>query len=95
MPPTKDVLFASDMAQGDDTIKMSFTAPKKPGEYDFVCTFPGHFVRMYGVMVVVEDVEKYERNPKPPTDPLTRKPMEGRKQEPMGGAPADHAAHGH
>jgi azurin len=95
VPATKDVLFASDLAQGDDTIKMSFTAPKKPGEYDFVCTFPGHFVRMYGVMVVVEDVEKYERNPKAPTDPLTRKPMESRKQEPMGGAPAAHAEHGH
>ena len=95
VPATKDVLFASDLAQADDTIKLSFTAPKKPGEYDFVCTFPGHFVRMYGVMVVVEDVDKYERNPKAPTDPLTRKPMEGRKQEPLGAPPTDHAAHGH
>lgn len=89
VPDTKDVLAASDLAQGDETIKLSFTAPKKPGEYGYVCTFPGHWVRMYGVMLVVDDIDKYERNPKPPTDPLTKKPIESPRNEPMEGpAPA-------
>ena len=30
---------------------------QKPGEYNFVCTFPGHWVRMYGVMLVVPSLD--------------------------------------
>jgi len=34
-----------------DTIE--FTAPTEPGEYDFLCTFPGHYlIGMKGVLVV-------------------------------------------
>ena len=31
---------------------ISFTAPEKPGDYQFVCTFPGHFAMMRGTMEV-------------------------------------------
>ena len=34
---------------------LRFQAPKKPGIYPYVCTFPGHWVVMNGVMVVAED----------------------------------------
>ena len=27
-------------------------APSKPGMYQFVCTFPGHYAMMRGIMVV-------------------------------------------
>jgi azurin len=38
-------------AHQTDTIQ--FTAPTEPGEYPFVCTFPGHYLQgMHGVMVV-------------------------------------------
>ena len=33
-----------------DTIE--FTAPAKPGEYDYFCSFPGHWALMKGVMTV-------------------------------------------
>jgi len=33
-----------------DTIR--FTAPDAPGEYQFLCTFPGHSMLMNGVMIV-------------------------------------------
>mgnify|MGYP001198901350 CR=1 FL=1 len=33
-----------------DTIE--FTAPKEPGSYEYVCTFPGHFALMRGTMTV-------------------------------------------
>ena len=96
VPETKAVLAATHLAQGGETVSVSFTAPNKPGEYPFVCTFPGHWVRMYGVMVVVNDIDAYDRKPKAPTDPLTKKPMPGKKHEPMGapGAGGGHAAHG-
>ena len=33
--------------------EVTFDAPKEPGEYTFICTFPGHFVGgMKGVLVV-------------------------------------------
>lgn len=99
VPDTKKVLEASHIAQGGETVTVSFTAPKKPGEYPYVCTYPGHWVRMYGVMVVVDDIDRYERNPKAPTDPQTRKPFASPKNAPMdapAGAAADagHAGHG-
>jgi putative heme-binding domain-containing protein len=31
---------------------MRFNAPREPGVYPFVCTFPGHWVVMNGVMVI-------------------------------------------
>ncbi|PQO38435.1 PVC-type heme-binding CxxCH protein [Blastopirellula marina] len=34
---------------------LRFEAPTKPGIYPYVCTFPGHWVVMNGVMVVAED----------------------------------------
>ena len=29
-----------------------FMAPKTPGNYPYICTFPGHYTIMKGVMVV-------------------------------------------
>lgn len=37
-------------AHGGDTIY--FTAPDLPGDYDYVCTFPGHYTLMKGVLRV-------------------------------------------
>jgi uncharacterized cupredoxin-like copper-binding protein len=32
---------------------VKFTAPQAPGEYPFICTFPGHYaIGMKGVLVV-------------------------------------------
>jgi azurin len=31
---------------------IKFKAPEKPGMFQFVCTFPGHYAMMRGVMVV-------------------------------------------
>ncbi|MEL6108899.1 MAG: PVC-type heme-binding CxxCH protein, partial [Planctomycetota bacterium] len=40
---------------------LRFHAPKKPGIYPFVCTFPGHWVVMNGILVVAEDLADVER----------------------------------
>ncbi len=37
---------------------LRFEAPLEPGVYPYVCTFPGHWVVMNGVMVVAEDAAK-------------------------------------
>jgi putative heme-binding domain-containing protein len=43
--------------------KLSFMAPKQPGVYPYVCTYPGHWRRMYGALYVVEDLDEALANP--------------------------------
>ena len=70
VPAVPQVLFATKMIQAGKQERLTFTAPKTPGEYPFVCTYPNHWLRMYGVMVVVDDVDAYMQNPKEPKDPI-------------------------
>ena len=35
------------------------TAPAEPGDYEYVCTFPGHWTIMNGLLVVTKDIEAY------------------------------------
>lgn len=49
----KFVLAATGLAGGGETVKITFTAPKEPGEYVYLCTFPGHFIGgMKGTLIV-------------------------------------------
>jgi putative heme-binding domain-containing protein len=76
VPDSPKVLAAGMLLQADERGAINFIAPTEPGEYPYVCTFPGHWRRMYGVMVVVKDLDAYLANPKVPQDPITGKPME-------------------
>jgi len=37
---------------GGESQTITFTAPAEPGAYPYVCTFPGHFSLMQGVLTV-------------------------------------------
>ena len=50
-------------SQPRESQKLSFTAPTKPGVYPYVCTYPGHWRRMYGAFYVVEDLDDYLADP--------------------------------
>ncbi|WP_419211905.1 PVC-type heme-binding CxxCH protein [Maribacter sp. X9] len=52
VPQTSDVLFATPLLNPDDSYSLKFKAPTTPGEYPFICTFPGHWRIMQGVMIV-------------------------------------------
>lgn len=46
-----------------ETLKLK--APSKEGEYEYVCTFPGHWMIMWGKLIVTKDVDAYlQANPK-------------------------------
>ncbi len=66
VPRSDRVLQATRLLRPGTSEKLFFVAPEEPGDYPYVCTFPGHWLRMYGKLVVVEDLEEYRRNP--PTD---------------------------
>ncbi len=53
-PAMKDSVIAkTGLAGSGETVKVTFTAPSEPGDYPYVCTFPGHFFAgMKGLMTV-------------------------------------------
>ncbi len=53
VPKSDKVLFASPIVEDHSQVTLKFTAPSKPGLYPFICTFPGHWRIMQGVMRVV------------------------------------------
>ncbi|HVJ82052.1 MAG TPA: PVC-type heme-binding CxxCH protein, partial [Planctomycetia bacterium] len=63
VPRSGKILLSSRLLQPRETQKLSFTAPKKPGVYPYVCTYPGHWRRMYGALYVVADLESYLAGP--------------------------------
>ncbi len=63
VPNSPHVLAKSQLLQPRATQKVSFMVPKTPGVYPFVCTYPGHWRRMYGALYVVADLDAYLANP--------------------------------
>ncbi len=81
VPDSPLVLYATGLLKEGETEPLSFTAPTDPGEYVYLCTVPGHWVRMYGVMLVVPNLEAWEAQPTTPTDPMTGKPFASRRTQ--------------
>jgi azurin len=81
IPDSPKVLASMALVQPDETGALSFTAPKTPGQYVFFCSFPGHWLKMYGTMLVVPNLEAWEAKPTVPTDPMSKKPYEKQKVE--------------
>jgi azurin len=52
VPRTEDVLFYTDLVDPHDRATIDFVAPSEKGRYPFLCTFPGHWMVMNGVMIV-------------------------------------------
>lgn len=51
VPELPEVIAASDMAEPGKKVELVFKAPPK-GDYEFVCTYPGHHLSMKGDFVV-------------------------------------------
>jgi len=54
LPDSPKILWATKLLLPGQYAKLQFTAPKQTGAYPYVCTFPGHYLVMNGVMNVVE-----------------------------------------
>ena len=54
IPRMPEVLHATTLVNPNQKVVLRFTAPDKPGEYPYICTFPGHWRIMQGVMKVVK-----------------------------------------
>ena len=59
VPASPKVLQATRLVNPGQKAQLSFNSPTEDGEYPFVCTFPGHWLRMAGTLVVTHDMEAY------------------------------------
>ncbi len=37
------IIAHTDMAAGGETVEVTFTAPEESGDYEYICSFPGHY----------------------------------------------------
>jgi putative heme-binding domain-containing protein len=64
VPESKEILHTTRLLQAGETERLVIVAPSQAGDYPYVCTFPGHWRTMAGVMHVVSDVDAYlAKNP--------------------------------
>jgi len=54
IPTTTDVLFSTSLLDPGKTFELNIKVPNQEGDYPFVCTFPGHWRIMNGVMKVTK-----------------------------------------
>ncbi|MEM1296273.1 MAG: PVC-type heme-binding CxxCH protein, partial [Verrucomicrobiota bacterium] len=51
-PDSDKIIAGTKMLDNGEEETIEFYAPKDPGNYEFVCTFPGHFMLMKGLLKV-------------------------------------------
>lgn len=54
VPDSEHILFYSGLVQAGAEETIEFTAPEEAGDYPYLCTYPGHWALMNGVMKVAE-----------------------------------------
>ncbi|WP_445665872.1 plastocyanin/azurin family copper-binding protein [Fodinibius sp. AD559] len=48
-----EIIAATGLAGGGETVEVTFTVPEETGEYEYICSFPGHYpAGMKGVLKV-------------------------------------------
>lgn len=58
-PRNKNILAATKLMEPGQKETLKLTAPKTPGDYEYVCTYPEHWKVMFGQMIVVKDLDAY------------------------------------
>ncbi|MBL9076796.1 MAG: dehydrogenase [Planctomycetes bacterium] len=60
VPPSDDLVAATALVEPGQ--RAALAVPALPaGDYEYVCTVPGHFTLMWGTLVVTDDVEAWHR----------------------------------
>jgi azurin len=54
IPESPEILHHSKLVQAGQQDTIEFTAPAEVGDYPYLCTYPGHWAIMNGVMKVAE-----------------------------------------
>ncbi len=66
VPRSPDILAATALIEPRQKTSLKFTAPTEEGNYEYFCTYPGHYLIMWGQLIVTRDVDGYLRaHPQP------------------------------
>jgi azurin len=66
VPKTTDIYAATKLLESGQSATISMTAPNEEGVYEYVCTYPNHWMVMWGQWIVTKDVDSYlQNNPLP------------------------------
>ena len=52
VPKMTEILYSTELVSPEGNATLEFIAPEKPGDYPFLCTVPGHWRIMNGIMKV-------------------------------------------
>jgi plastocyanin len=67
IPKNKNIIASFRLLEAGQKQTLQFTAPEKPGTYEYLCTYPEHWKTMFGELIVVKDIAAYlTANPEPP-----------------------------
>ena len=70
VPAIPQVLFATALVDPGQAITVQFRAPDQPGQYPYVCTFPGHWRVMNGILHVGPPAAGQGSGPVPSASPI-------------------------
>jgi glucose/arabinose dehydrogenase/azurin len=59
LPKGIPTLAATKLIESGQRATLEMTAPEQEGDYEYVCTYPGHWTLMYGTLVVTKDIDGY------------------------------------
>lgn len=54
VPNIPQIIASTPLVNPEESYRLSFTVPEQIGDYPFVCTFPGHWSIMNGIMKVIK-----------------------------------------
>jgi azurin len=59
VPKTSDIVAATRLLESGQRQTLTMTAPNEEGEFEYVCTYPNHWMMMWGQLIVAKDIEGY------------------------------------
>jgi len=71
VPKSPDILGATKLIEPHQKTALKMTAPTEEGEYEYFCTYPGHYLIMWGQLIVTRDVDSYVKSHPQPILPTS------------------------
>jgi azurin len=77
VPNSNDIIAATKLLEPgqSESLRLPANALRTEGEYEYVCTFPGHWLIMWGKLIVTKNVDAYlKANPNAAPSPPAAAP---------------------
>jgi glucose/arabinose dehydrogenase/azurin len=81
IPESPDILAATRLIEPRQKTALKMTAPSEVGDYEYFCTYPGHYMIMWGQLIVTRDVDAYLQAHPQPALPSSTAKMQGNGYE--------------